>query len=395
MTPAAPSIPTTLTTSDRLITMNLGERRVISSNILADRTSDERHAFKRLMDAEVIGESTVLSTVGRRRVGSLIIGDNVLVVRPPLRSDLFVTLVMLATDEDFSRDLKDEMPPADLVREGDSLAFLDLLAAMLVRSSERVIRRSIVRQYRSHTESLPALRGRIQMRENFGRHAANGLVCRHHVLESDVPLNRLILAGLVRASQVLSDDYWRSRAQTQLFAWQGLATHTTPSPRHFDTALQSLTRLTKHYRVPLLLAKALLYGSRAEDLLGGEDLGYALEFDMAWLFERLVQRMTAELAESAGLFVRNQLIARRAISNAEGEEYRRAIPDVCLLREHSVVAVLDAKYKPRYLHAKPGPAKRRRKRVSNADIYQMYFTSRSSHHVMRTRSRPKRQSSPL
>ncbi len=341
---------------------------------LAELSESDRDSVGRFFEVRHTADGASVSTRGRRRVGRIRVGEHVLVVPPPMPPDEFVTLVSIASGNLFEKFAERESLPADVrLRAGDT-GFLHLLAAIVVRSAEQIVARHVARQYVTRTERLRTIRGRIVFRHTFGRHPGNGLVCRHSLLETDVLPNQLVLAGLLTAQKLLRETTWHSRAITQVFLWRSLTSEVHPSATDFEVADRKLSRLTEHYREPLRSVRILLFGNEPADLLAGrQGTIQSLEFDLARLFERFVARLVMWLGRDLGLRVRVQEVARRAIVNASGLTYRRAIPDTTVFREQTGLAVIDAKYKPRYLLRGSNGKPRKGGRVTNADLYQLFF----------------------
>jgi hypothetical protein len=105
----------------------------------------------------------------------------------------------------------------------------------------------------------------------------------------------------------------------------------------------------------------------------GESVGRAVDlpvFDLAVLFERILERLVRALASRVGLTVKVQH-TRQALFDGDGEVYRRIRPDIVLYDADRPVAILDAKFKPHYTSGGLQPAPRHR--VSLDDAYQLFF----------------------
>ena len=94
-----------------------------------------------------------------------------------------------------------------------------------------------------------------------------------------------------------------------------------------------------------------------------------MEFDFARLFERVVARLLQELGAANGLELRLNTRDRQALEYLDGRTYRAVEPDITVWRDGSPVAVVDAKFKPRYVGGVDGQVSK----VTSADIYQLLF----------------------
>jgi hypothetical protein len=94
-------------------------------------------------------------------------------------------------------------------------------------------------------------------------------------------------------------------------------------------------------------------------------------YNLATMFERVVELLTRAAAVKHGLSVKAQYSRSDALLDAEGSVYRRVRPDLVVFRSGRPLAVLDAKFKPRYLTGAARPPMSAR--VVLADAYQLFF----------------------
>jgi 5-methylcytosine-specific restriction enzyme subunit McrC len=239
---------------------------------------------------------------------------------------------------------------------GDHL--LDLVALLLVREVERVLRRGVRSDYTVQEEALGVLRGRFlferQLRKRPER--LDKLECRYDERSADIFDNQLLLAAIERCSARAVHVNIRRRASrvrsrlAQICDAQGIAL-----PRHAI----SYDRLNGHYRQAHELAWLVLEGTEGLDDLyaSGDTRSFAFLLDMSRLFERFVERVMELAATACGAQVFFQRPSGSVVRRAEsGRTYSRLIPDV-LLRSNDPPATLpiDAKYK-RYSERKVDPA---------------------------------------
>jgi hypothetical protein len=105
----------------------------------------------------------------------------------------------------------------------------------------------------------------------------------------------------------------------------------------------------------------------------GSDRLQAIEFSLDSLFEMAVGRLLKHVANAYGLTAQVQRSDRDALVDDLGYTYRPIRPDYRLVREGQECAIVDAKFKPRYLEATPGQPIPPALRASNSDIYQLFY----------------------
>ena len=342
---------------------------------LREFSPPERHQLTRLVQ--------VLETRGRRvrirrnrehRVGRVHLGDTVVTIPPPFDPAVFIDFFLYASGrkmEDFLRRRTAETE-ARLRRRDDP--FLVLLAGVLVDAAEQIVATRVARGYEPVIERSRTISGRPLWGRDFGHHPAEGITCRYFVLSTDNLLNRLVSAGIRQAASILRDTPMASVANTQRFIWRSIADQSYVTPHDFDLGERRITRLTEPYRDALAISRALLYGFSLENPFAGRSTRLqVLEFSLPELFERFLSRLLSEASVNLGLRVHIQAEDRHAIVDAEGTIYRRVRPDIVVFRGSQPVAVVDAKFKPHYTRTQRGKRVPPKNRVSNADIYQMFF----------------------
>jgi hypothetical protein len=312
-------------------------------------------------------------TVRRRinRIGRIALPSVTIDVPPPVDPRSFAAFYLYALGHDLKGYLEREPAPEHLERTRDDPAYLGLLANLLVRSATTILAKHVAQRYERTVERPAALRGRPRFGADFGRHPAEGRTCEFFEKTTDTLMNRLVLAGLEVATPLLAGTASERAATTQLFAWRSLAIPYFPAPHDFELAAIKTDRLTTHYRLPLALARALLFGATPQPV--DRRPRYQMQtlfFDMPRLFELFVTRLLSEAAPSLGLVVRGQYRVQRALVDGAGKHYRTVRPDVVMSSMAGTpLAVLDVKYKPRYLQRGRGKLAL----VSAADTYQMFF----------------------
>ena len=332
-------------------------------------TAIDRKRFDKYLLLSYMGGGYLVTARGRY-AGVVRLGGTRYWLPPGFPIDVLLRLMLLH----LGLQAEDLRAPAAVraaaLRTDDGL--MPLLACRLVREAERLAAGHVVQVYTSRTERTSTLRGR-PLWHRAAMHPPDGrLLCRYDEKTSDNLPNQLLLAGLLEARRYLAHvSGWRRRLRSQIHVWSSLASYRATSWHEFDLVLLTLNRLGAPYRGPLVLARTLLFGY---DVADPESHLTSPVVDLAALFETLVTRLTSLALTDTGVVARPQQQNRHAIRDASGRTYIRPRPDLVLTRGKTVLAVLDAKYKPRYVSF--GPALSAKNRVAAADIYQMFFYSR-------------------
>ncbi|MFL9950137.1 hypothetical protein PQR68_29485 [Paraburkholderia agricolaris] len=306
-------------------------------------------------------------------VGRFALGKHLVVIPPPLATELFVPLLLYALQGDLRRYRPDEFSGTQVgsIRHD---YFLKLMATLLVSHAETLLHGHISRTYRRQELRNSSLRGRVVWSRNFARHPSEGMICETFEQSSDDLLNALVLAGLESAVQLLRGAVGSAAAGTQLFIWRQLASARVPAAHDFDSADRLLSRLTDQYRAPLALARAITLGLAPRDLdvVGNASLNH-LEFHIPSIFESFLMRILSPYAGRYGLSLGFKSVDRRALIDGHGQTYREIEPDIVVYRGGTPVGVIDAKFKPRYVERATVSSDSPEAKVTNADIYQLFF----------------------
>ncbi len=218
----------------------------------------------------------------REQVGVLVDGDTTVIVKPKMSIARVLFLLAYAVDPpEWQEDVA--------LVEADTLT--DSVAMLFTALCDRALRNGILRGYRHHEERVHTVRGRIdfteQLRVSPGRDLPLAVAYQEH--DEDVLENRLLRAALavVSALPVHSEHIRRS-----LNRLRRAFTAVTPvefDPRHVPAVLW--TRLNRHYRPAVDLARLILTGTEV-DLKVGAVRTPGLVMDMNTVFEHFVRTAT-------------------------------------------------------------------------------------------------------
>lgn len=284
------------------------------------------------------------SVTAQDRVGSLVVDDMRLLIRPKINPEnLFLLLEVGLPETAWRQEVFDYAATGDL---------LPSVIAFFARTVETSLARGVLRSYRSHEERLVTLRGRIDHAAQFRRPGvAIPVACRYDDYTPDIAENRYLRHAVrlaLRVPEVLAED--RRRLMQQLVALEDVA---DVAARSDDLDRIGVTRLNAHYEPALRLARLLLENLTLVDRRGRTTASSFL-VDMNKLFERFV---TARLRRA--LQGRLEVRAEPLVELAYGRQVRMK-PDLEFRQRGKTVYVGDVKYK---LTAEA--------RARNADYYQL------------------------
>ncbi|PPF39314.1 restriction endonuclease [Rathayibacter sp. AY1A2] len=227
------------------------------------------------------------------------------------------------------------------------------IAELFARASERVLRDGILRSYREHRAAESTVRGRWLVAEQLRRRHGLPLPAElaYDDFTSDIDENRMLrsaarrLLRLPNLAAPLRKRLYRIDAE---LADAEVLTRGVPLPQpHFD-------RRNRRYRTALGFARLILEDASLERGLASIT-GSGFLLTMSSLFERFIGAEIARATASYGGTIQSQ---RR--DYLDRDDLVLVKPDLVWLRDRTVAAVFDAKYKAEKPAGYP-----------NADIYQM------------------------
>ncbi len=274
-------------------------------------------------------EPGVYSLTAQNMVGTLVVDDLRILIRPKIRPDnLFLLLEVGLSPKAWRQESFDYTTSTDL---------LPSIIAFFARTLANTLARGLLRSYRPEEERLVALRGRIDVASQF-RQAGVPLpvACRYDEYTPDILENRYVKAAArlaVRVPGVKAED--RRRLLQQVAALEDVS----DAPVRADDLDRLLfTRLNAHYEPALRLARLLLSNLTLVDQHGDRSASSFL-VDMNQLFEDFVtQRLRRALR--GRLEVRSQSTVHLGVGRKV-----RMLPDLVFRQQGTDVLVADIKYK--------------------------------------------------
>ena len=311
-------------------------------------------------------DGKVALTAGTR-IGSLQVGGLRIDVRPRMAAQHLTTMIRYALGGGVNWVGRSAIPPGRIGLD-------ELICLILAEEVEAVRKIGLSRQYVNRQERLRVLRGRPDFVNSFPWNPKGmaTIGCRFHELTYDNLDNQLLRATLERATLMHIRPATRKRLLKQRDLWSRITSVHDVAPIEFSLARSSYTRLNEHYRLAHALGEIILARRRPDSIFEeGATATSGLTLSMPHLFERFLERLLRDQLAGTGVEVRAQRSDSCALLDRDDRRYGAVRPDLVLYRDGAPIAVVDAKYKD-YWEARAGSLSPERK-VSNADLYQMFF----------------------
>jgi len=288
----------------------------------------------------------LFEVVAARKVGAVAIGDRQVIVRPKI-TDLNRLLFLLgyARNPQVWRDESIQVDPAD--------ELLPAVAEAFARIATRAVEQGLLQGYRTITDALPVLRGRVLAGEQMSRHYGLPvpIAVQYDDFTVDIAENQLLAMATLR---LLTVPRISSPARRLLQRLRRTLLEVSVPPRGAPTPRWQSSRLNARYDAALRLAEIVLAAESFEHRLGDMTVtGYM--FDMWKIFEDFVTTALSESLNRSGWQCETQ-----ALLHLDEQGRTEMKPDLLCRRGESQAAVVDAKYKAERPDGFP-----------NADLYQM------------------------
>jgi 5-methylcytosine-specific restriction endonuclease McrBC regulatory subunit McrC len=233
-----------------------------------------------------------------------------------------------------------------LNRASDSDDFCDLVAELMISTTEAIIRSGIRREYVEFDRNSDFVRGQILIAEDLLENVPirKGTVCRLTELTADIDVNKAILWGLEILNQGVSSSMAR---RMKMFSRR---LEEISSPREVPAV--EYHSESGRYRTALFLVNLVRRSLQTDAATFGLS-GFGLMMDMNQVFEGYARNMLRAALCKHGLAVPERKSTKRSLCKGVMLE-----PDFVVSEKKSVIAVCDGKYKLDW-------------RFQNADVYQM------------------------
>lgn len=255
-----------------------------------------------------------------------------------------------------------------------SHSFLPVLAQWYCDELFDQFHRGLLRSYVPQEENLSVIRGRwrpdVDVRRFPGR--KDRLNCEFDELTADNSYNRILKAAL-RKARSLSLGNSRSNKDLEFLAnWFSDIGVNDVQASAADIRRLPKNRLVNRYSRALMMAEWFLDYS-APDIRTGKGDALSLLFDMNALFQAFLARVL-RMVLPTDYHLREEGPRYFLARDQGGSNRFQMKPDICILKDNKVVAIIDAKWKrlsPDSLDGKLG--------VSQADMYQLFAYAKAYH----------------
>ncbi|MFC7959652.1 McrC family protein [Rhodococcoides kroppenstedtii] len=262
-------------------------------------------------------------------------------VHPKIAGGTLGVLTMFALSSGARLDeLEGLTRTVDFERNSDTV---ELMCRLLSTGARAVLSSGPICDYRSTTDDLEYIRGRLDFRRqsliHFNR--LERLACVFDEYDHDIVENRLILQGLIRARRLCRNDETRAKLIRLISEFKSFAIQTK---EHLVGEEIDYDRRNLHYRPAHIWARAILDNRSFMDApaVDNYSLGTFM-IDMNKLFEAFVEWfVAASVAGTTAKLTRQQ--KNFANLRVDRSRSRALTPDIVLRREEQRLAV-DAKYK--------------------------------------------------
>ena len=280
-----------------------------------------------------------------QHIGQVQIGPLRITIRPKIDGVRFLSLLQYAYSW-----RKLEFFDSSALNLDDN-GFQDILILQLLAEAKNILGRGLTRNYEPVKEKLTSPKGRI----DFTQYAYNGglsdasLFCRHYLrLENNI-LNQALLAGLKLSSRITSDIKLRTELRRISQILEQNVSIIKLGSALIQKARINTNRLTTNYRPSLSIIEILL-SSQGISLDGKEDNNKlpGFLFDMNRFYQALLSRFLSE--NLFGYDVQNEfqlsgMLAYHPQHNPQRHRAATIRPDYAIVKEHQVIALIDAKYR--------------------------------------------------
>lgn len=265
------------------------------------------------------------------KVGAVRFGGFDLIVRPKAGLQNVFHLMGVERPRDWWG--RDEV---DLLVHDDLFAGI---ARLLAHAVERAFGQGVQHGYVERRDPLVALRGRVDLREQF-RHPATPVPadCRYDDYTPDTKLNQLIRAALSRVLRLPGVPGTVRRTLHLQLSMLEQVSAAEPDLRWADS--WQPTRLDRRY-LPAVRLSTILLRHLVLSEAAGSTRSCSFLVDMNDLFERFVEEGVRKHLQAADSAIR---VIGQQEEHLDTEKLLRIRPDVVIKRGASDIFVLDAKY---------------------------------------------------
>ena len=244
-------------------------------------------------------------------------------------------------------------------------SLIDLICQLLVAEAMELVDAGLLSDYVERDERLPYWRGRLRTLEHASRLGTrvDVLECHYEDLETDIPENRLVAAGLDAARRWCRSPAIRRDVARTASAFEAACEN--PLGRSPDDHDIVYNRRNRHYQAAHFWSKLLIRQTALEKLFADNDTNTrAFLIDMNSLYELFVSKLLEDALRHTGLHVHRQRRDASILFDVDkGGSFGSVRPDLLVERTASgEFFPIDAKYK---LYDE--------RRLDVSDVYQLFL----------------------
>jgi 5-methylcytosine-specific restriction enzyme subunit McrC len=228
---------------------------------------------------------------------------------------------------------------------GDEQILQDFLIWSLIYECQELLKKGLLRSYVTHEESLPYLRGKLILKNQFLNDVRKKpqFFCEYDELEYDNLENRIILFTLIQCERIATHPELKKDLFTIIQQFSSIVQKVEVSILDINQVIQGYTRQNSHYRNAHTTCKIILENTGISDFYHGA-LPFSIPFfvNMNKVFEDFVTRLFEKYHE-------DDISAQKTqkawdIDEFESKKFMR--PDIILRNEKKKqTTIIDAKYK--------------------------------------------------
>ena len=222
----------------------------------------------------------------------------------------------------------------------------DNLSYRLVRESDKMLRRGLLKSYVVHTEDTSSLRGKLLLQRQMINDAMRKpqFFCEYDELEYDNIDNRIILQALILCERQTRNPGIKMRALRLREQFSSVVSDVDINQFDIDRATNNYTRQNAHYKNIHKICKLVLKHSGISNFFHGNySLIEPIFVDMNKKFELFVERLFKKYHGKG-----KRILVQKTEPGWEvdGDRMKEIIPDIVLMDGTNVVEIIDVKYKP-------------------------------------------------
>ena len=221
----------------------------------------------------------------------------------------------------------------------------DSLSYKLIRESNELLRKGLLKSYVVHTENISSLRGKLLLQRQMINDATHKphFFCEYDELEYDNIDNRIILQALISCERQTRNPDIKTKALRLIQQFSSVVNDVKIKKFDIDRTMNSYTRQNAHYKKIHNTCKLVWEHSGISDFLDAHSSFIQPFFvNMNKKFERFVERLFKKY-HGKGEDVHAQM-TDDAWYIDDGRK-KKMIPDIVLMDGEKLVEIIDVKYK--------------------------------------------------